>query len=124
MRRLIILGAVVALAGLVVEEATQGRVLGRGPSACEAIGGKPAIGRCVTPACYWQGDCGHWANPAKWVDRLKPGDPVSKVVFWLGEPLQRDGDDLSWSCGKPSAHSFRAVIRDQRLVSVEQCKPD
>jgi hypothetical protein len=46
------------------------------------------------------------------------------VVFWLGEPLQRDGDSLSWSCGKPSAHSFRAVIRDERLVSVEQCKLD
>ncbi|MBR0826767.1 hypothetical protein JQ596_14550 [Bradyrhizobium manausense] len=123
MRRLIILGAVLATA-LVIEEATQGWILGRGPAACRAIGGKPAIGGCVTPLCYWQGNCGHWANPVQWVDRLKPGDPISKVVFWLGEPLQRDGEYLSWSCGKPSSNSFRATIRDDRLVELEPCKPE
>lgn len=124
MRRIIICGAALAAAVLVIEEATQGRVLGQGPSACLAVGGKPAMGRCVTPVCYWQGDCGHWANPTKWVDRLKPGDPISKVVFWLGEPLQREGEYLSWPCGKPSDNSFHAIIRDERLVSIEQCKPD
>ncbi len=123
MRRFIIFAAVAA-AILIIEEATKGWLLGQGPAACQAIGGKPAIGRCVTPACYWQGDCGHWAYPRQWLDRLKPGDPISKMVFWLGEPLKRDGEYLSWSCGKPDTHSFRAVIRDERLVSVEQCKLD
>lgn len=123
MRRIIIFGAALVAAVLGIEEATQGRVLGQGPSACRAIGGKPAIGRCVTPVCYWQGDCGQWANPTQWLDRLKPGDPVSKVVFWLGEPLKRDGEFLSWSCGKPDDHSFRAIIRDDRLIEVEPCKP-
>jgi hypothetical protein len=123
MRRLIILGAAVA-AILIVEEATKGRLLGQGPAACQAIGGKPAIGRCVTPVCYWQGDCGQWVNPTRWLDRVKPGDPISKVVFWLGDPLKRDGEYFSWSCGKPSSHTFRAVIRDDRLVEVEQCEPD
>lgn len=124
MRRLIIFGAVLVMGGLLIEEAMQGWLLGQGPAACRAIGGKPAIERCVTPVCYWQGDCGHWANPTQWIDRLKPGDPISKVVFWLGDPLQRDDGYMSWSCGKPSTHSFRALIRDERLVSFEQCKPD
>ena len=123
MRRLIIFGVAVA-AVLIIEEATKGLVLGQGPAACQAIGGKPAIGRCVTPACYWQGDCGQWANPTQWLDRLKPGDPISKVVFWLGEPLKREVEYLSWSCGKPHTHSFRAIIRDERLAAVEPCKPD
>lgn len=123
MRGLIIFGAAVA-AVLIIEEATKGWVLGQGPAACRAIGGKPAIGRCVTPVCYWQGDCGQWANPSQWLDRVKPGDPISKVVFWLGEPLQRDGEHLSWSCGKPSSNTFRATIRDERLVALEQCKPE
>ncbi|MDA9508979.1 hypothetical protein XI09_30965 [Bradyrhizobium sp. CCBAU 11386] len=124
MRRLIIFGAVLAAAVLVIEEAMQGRVLGQGPAACRAIGGKPATARCVTPVCYWQGDCGQWANPRQWLDRVKPGDPISKVVFWLGEPLQRDGESFSWSCGKPHTDSFRAIIRDERLVTLEPCKPD
>lgn len=123
MRGLIIFGAAVA-ALLIIEEATKGWVLGQGPAACRAIGGKPAIGRCVTPVCYWQGDCGQWANPSQWLDRVKPGDPISKVVFWLGEPLQRDGEHLSWSCGKPSSNTFRATIRDERLVALEPCKPE
>lgn len=123
MRRVIIFGVAIA-AILIIEEATKGWALGRVPAACRAIGGKPAIGGCITPVCYWQGDCGQWAYPTQWLDRLKPGDPVARVVFWLGEPLQRDGEYLSWSCGKPSTHSFRAVIRDERLVSVERCKPD
>ncbi|PDT91189.1 hypothetical protein CO669_03980 [Bradyrhizobium sp. Y36] len=123
MRRLIIFGAAVA-AILLIEEATKGWVLGQGPAACQAIGGKPAIGRCVTPVCYWQGDCGQWANPTQWLDHIKPGDPVSKVVLWLGEPLKRDGESFSWSCGKPHTDRFRAIIRDERLVAVEACQPD
>ncbi|MDD1527138.1 hypothetical protein C7U92_05580 [Bradyrhizobium sp. WBOS7] len=125
MRRLIILGAAFA-AAIIVEEATLGGVLGQSPSACRAMGGKPApaAGRCVMPVCYWLGNCGHWAYPPQWLDRLKPGDKVSKVVFWLGEPLQRDGEYLSWSCGKAYADSFRVVIRDKRLVAIEPCKSD
>ncbi|MDF0518371.1 hypothetical protein P0R31_14130 [Bradyrhizobium yuanmingense] len=125
MRHLIIVGAALA-AILIVEEATQGWALGQIPSTCRAMGGKPApaAGRCIMPACYWQGDCGHWAYPPQWLDRVKPGDHVSKVVFWLGEPLQRDGEHFSWSCGKASTHSFRAVIRNQGLVSVESCPLD
>ena len=128
MRRFIIFGAAVAavVAVLIIEEATKGWVLGQGPAACQAIGGKPAIaiGRCVTPVCYWQGDCGQWASPTQWLDRIKPGDPISKVVFWLGDPLKRDGESFFWSCGKPHTDSFRAIIRDERLVAVEPCKPD
>ncbi|MFB6420860.1 MULTISPECIES: hypothetical protein [Bradyrhizobium] len=125
MRRLIMFGAAV-VAALVIEEATHGWVLGQSPSACRAMGGKPApaAGRCIMPACYWLGGCGHWAYPPQWLDRVKPGDPISKVVFWLGEPLQREGEYLSWSCGKAHADSFRAVIRDERLVAIEPCKPD
>ena len=125
MRRLITLVIVLAVA-LAAEEATQGWVLGRGPLAplCWGIGGKAAVGRCYTRLCYGLGGCGNWTHPARWVNRLKPGDPISKVVFWLGEPLQREDEYLSWWCGKPSSNSFRANVRDGRLVAVEQCKPE
>lgn len=123
MKRLIVLGVAVA-AAMVVEEATQGRMLGQSRTVCQAVGGKLAIGRCVLPVCYWLGDCGQWAHPTQWLDRLKPGDSMSKVVFWLGEPLTRDGAYLSWSCGKARADSFRALFRDKRVVEVEPCRPD
>jgi hypothetical protein len=111
-----------------VEEVTQGAVLGWQPlsSLCEALGGKHATvsARCYTRMCYWLGDCGHWVSPPKWANQVKSGDPLSKIIFWLGEPDQREHEVLSWSCGKASENILRAVMRDGYLVSLEQCKSE
>jgi hypothetical protein len=125
MRRLIAFAAI-AVVGLLAEEATQGWMLGRGPLAplCRAIGGKAAVGRCYTRLCYWFGDCGNWTHPSRYIPQLSPGDPVSKVVFWLGEPDTRESERLSWWCGKPSSNSFHATIREGRLVAIAPCKAD
>ena len=123
MRRFAALALVLVIA-LAVEEAVQGRLLGWRPLSplCEAIGGKHAShsGRCVTRVCYWVGDCGHWAAPVTWWDRLKPGDPTSKIVFWLGEPDRQEGEDLVWQCGKGGEAMCRAVVRNGRLVVLER----
>ena len=128
MRRLIVSGLILAVA-LVAEEATQGYLLGLHPRLaplCDAIGGKHASvpGRCITRLCYRFGDCGHWATPARWANRLKPGDSESEVVFWLGEPVQRLVDDLSWDCCKASVGMLRAKMRDGRLVHLQGCSLD
>jgi hypothetical protein len=125
MRRLAAFAMVLVVA-FAAEEATQGFFLGLRPlwPLCDAIGGKHANNafstRCFTRLCYWIGDCGHWAAPIVWSDRVKPGDPVWKVVLWLGEPDRMEGEDLLWFTGKGSAGLIRAVIRDGRLVALER----
>ena len=116
----------VLIMALAAEEATQGFLLGLRPlwPLCDAIGGKHANSafstRCFTRLCYWLGDCGHWAAPIVWSDRVKPGDPISKVVLWLGEPDRREGDDLLWFAGKGDDDLLRATIREGRLVALER----
>jgi hypothetical protein len=125
MRRFAVFSLILVLA-VVVEEATQGLLLGLRPlrPLCDAVGGKHANNsfstRCFTRMCYWLGDCGHWAAPTVWSERVKPGDPVSKVVLWLGEPDQQEGDDLLWSDGKGGDGWIRAVIRNGHLVALER----
>jgi len=115
----------VVVVALVAEEATQGYVLGLSPLAplCDALGGKHALnaGRCYTRLCYWFGGCGYWASPVVWANRLKPVDSESKVVFWLGEPDQRLGDEFSWHCWKADIGTLKAKIRDGRLVDLVGC---
>jgi hypothetical protein len=118
----------VLVMALAAEEATQGFLLGLPPlwPLCDAIGGKHANdsfgARCFTRLCYWRGDCGHWAAPIVWSDRVKPGDPISKVVLWLGEPDRQEGDDLVWFAGKGEDGLLRAIIREGRLVALERGK--
>jgi len=123
LRWLIVSVAVLATV-LVAEEATQGYLLGRPSLAplCDTLGGKHAAGRCYTRLCYWFGDCGYWLYDPRWADRLKPGDSESKVVLWLGEPVQRLGDEFSWACEKGSNDFFKAKIRDGRLVDLGRCE--
>jgi hypothetical protein len=125
MRRFAAFALILAIA-LVIEEATQGLLLGWRPllPLCDAIGGEhatgPYSGRSYTRLCYWLGDCGHWAAPVNWMDRLKPGDPRSKIIFWLGEPDRLEGEDLLWQCGKGGDAVCKAVVRDGRLVTLER----
>jgi len=92
MRRLRI--AILAVGLLGAEEVHSGRLLGASRGICESVGGKLAAtdGRYVTRACYWLDNCGEWATPSAWRDRLALGDSISKVVFWLSRPVRIDGD--------------------------------
>jgi len=124
MRRwLIIISVFILLAG-VAEEATRGYLLLGQTELCEAIGGVRVLGdpttRCFTRLCYWFGDCGRRNNPGDWAERLKPRDLESKVLLWLGEPDQRQGDYFEWHhCGKFSAGLVTATITGGRLVKAE-----
>jgi hypothetical protein len=88
--------------------------------ACNATGGKwgSAINRCVTRACYAAHDCGYWLHPERWRDRVKLGDDIATVVFWLGDPYRIDGDTYYWSGGKGGGPypSFSATFKDGRLA--------
>jgi hypothetical protein len=68
------------------------------PEACNAIGGKyaSAWNRCVTRGCYASHSCGIWTHPELWRDRVKRGDDIATVVFWLGQPGRIDGDTYYW----------------------------
>ncbi|WP_338827889.1 hypothetical protein [Bradyrhizobium sp. 27S5] len=120
--------ALVLTAAVIAEEVTRGTLLGLRPlwPLCDTIGGKHATNavstRCLTRVCYWLGDCGQWAAPVDWTNRVAPGDPVSKLVLWLGEPERRDGADLLWSYGKGGDGMFRAVIADGHLVNLQDEK--
>ena len=109
-------------ATLLTEEARFGYALGHLRTACEAIGGKfgSAAGRCINRTCYYFGDCGDWASPAVWRDRIEIGDPISKVVFWLGNPQTVDGDLYSWPKGKGGDSTFTAVIKNGRLAQLDR----
>jgi hypothetical protein len=117
---LVLLATAVAVLG--AEEARFGDLLGRWRFACEAIGGKfgSAVGRCINRTCYMFEDCGDWAYPAVWRDRIEIGDPISKVIFWLGNPQSVDGEAYSWARGKGDTGSFSAVIRNGRLVALDR----
>jgi hypothetical protein len=103
---------------LTAEEIRFGRILGLARFPCESLGGKfaSAQDRCVTRACYWFNDCGYWAAPSRWRDRVTPGDPISNVVFWLGEPNSRRGDTYFWAYGKPGARLFSTTFHNGRFV--------
>ena len=114
--------AFVLIAAVAAAQASRETLLGLRPlwPVCDAIGGKHATNsfstRCLTEQCYWRGDCGQWAAPVSWTNLVAPGDPVSKLVLWLGEPLRQDGEDLLWPYGKGGDGMFRAVVSDGRLV--------
>jgi hypothetical protein len=109
-----------ALSFLAVEELRYGRVLGLARVPCEFFGGKyaSAQARCVTRACYWFDDCGYWAAPSRWRDRIVFGDSIATVMFWLGQPNGVQDDTYSWSYGKGgSGRLFTATFRDGRFVA-------
>jgi hypothetical protein len=105
---------------LFAEEARFGYVLGVSDSLCRASGGKndSSHGQCVTRLCYWFDDCGHWAHPSAWRDRVAVGDSIATVVFWVGEPYGVEGDTYSWVYGKGGKNGsfFSTTFRDGRFV--------
>jgi hypothetical protein len=108
---------------IVTEEARYGYILGVSRILCEASGGKHTsayglYGRCITRACYWFNECGYWAAPTRWLDRVAIGDPVSKVVFWFGEPHIVNGV-YYWGRHKGSDRTFSAQFRNGRLIALD-----
>ncbi|WP_374545007.1 hypothetical protein [Rhodoblastus sp.] len=116
-RIVLTLGLLVVLL-LAAEELRFGRLLGLARWPCEFSGGKYALmeSRCVSRVCYWFDDCGHWASPTRWRDRVAPGDSIATVVFWLGQPTVH-GDTYYWPYGKGgSGRLFATTFREGRFV--------
>ncbi|MDF3837950.1 hypothetical protein P3W85_34210 [Cupriavidus basilensis] len=126
-----ILSAIGLVAGalilLILEEVRYGYVLGAAQTPCELFGGQyaSAQSRCVTRFCYWFDNCGYPASPSSQVHHLKTGDPISKIIFWLGNSDGIDGGQTYfWRCGKASNGYFSAKIENDRLVRLEgECVP-
>ncbi len=91
-------------------------------SGCLNFGGKWASngGYCIDDSCYDTGDCGIWANPVQWCDKLTIGDSIKKVYFWLGNPSIQ-GDEYSWEADKASGEIIRAKIVGGKLQELD-CK--
>ena len=87
---------------------------------CELRGGKWASvpSDCITKDCFRTSTCGHWVAPWAWLNKIKPGDSLADVAFWLGEPDKIDGESHYWAGGKGEIGHFKLVIRDGRLISV------
>jgi len=92
---------------------------------CDLRGGKYGLVRseCITRECFKTSACGNWLHPSEWLDRIKPGDDLADVVFWLGEPARIDGETYYWDDGKGSGSHFKVMIRNGRLVSVGPAEP-
>lgn len=97
-----------------------GAAIGSSPAVlCEPTDGKlGAYNYCVTRACYAAHDCGHWLHPERWRDRVKLGDDIATVVFWLGDPSRIDGETYHWIGGKGGGPypTFSATFKDGRLA--------
>ncbi|MCW2317646.1 hypothetical protein M2322_003210 [Rhodoblastus acidophilus] len=117
-RRVFLAVGSVAVSLLAFEELRYGRILGVAQFPCEFMGGKfaSAESRCVTRACYWFDDCGYWAGASHWRERVSPGDAISTVVFWLGQPSGKRGETYFWDYGKPGGRYFATTFRDGRFV--------
>lgn len=120
-RRRLQLG-VLLIAGVlaVAEEVRYGHVLGTSDLSCEFVGGRRdhVVNRCMTPLCYWFDECKRPAYPGYWRERVRPGDSIAKVVFWLGEPGSIEGDTYYWAYGKadPENRLFSTTFQNGRFV--------
>jgi hypothetical protein len=86
---------------------------------CESVGGRWGSNGniCVTRACFKNGTCGYWSNPAARCNLLKDDDPISEIYFQLGEPDQVDGNRYTWYERKGSQVVI-AMIDNGRLTSL------
>lgn len=91
-----------------------------GDQVCQWMGGKWASVRneCITRACYAAGDCGSWLHPNMWCRRLRTGDSIGDVYFWLGDPNKIEGNTYTWLDGKPDPVAFTAIIENGVLIAV------
>ncbi|MGJ4953771.1 hypothetical protein [Bradyrhizobium sp. HKCCYLS20291] len=91
-----------------------------GSQVCERLGGKwgSARNECFTRACYAAGDCGFWLHPNLRCHRLRTGDSIGEVYFWLGNPNIIEGHTFTWLDGKPDSVALTAIIENGILTSV------
>jgi hypothetical protein len=93
------------------------------PFGCRIVGGRwgqaeGLAGLCTTRLCYYFGNCGHWASPSLRCSAVKRGDPLSKVVFELGEPDVALPGRLSWRAAKAGSGEIVAEFANGRLTSI------
>jgi hypothetical protein len=90
------------------------------PFGCGSIGGHWAShgGKCVTPLCFYFGNCGTWLNPPTPCGNIHVGASVARVYFLLGDPSRTDGSTASWYFGKPASWEARASFEAGHLAQM------
>jgi hypothetical protein len=121
-RARLFLGFGIVTMAFVMYEARFGYALGVSLDICRAVGGKKATNpnRCITRTCFWFGDCGTWPSPGVYRENLAIGDPVSKAIFWLGDPARIEGTAYVWPIGKGEAGDFRVTFENGRIVHMDR----
>lgn len=78
--------------------------------------------RCITKTCYIAGDCGFRAFPAGNCDKILMGDHFGTLHYYLGMPLEIDGNVHRWHADKVDP-GIGITARFQSDLLVEfQCK--
>ena len=75
--------------------------------------------KCLRESCYESQSCMLRSYPAAHCRNVKIGDPISRVVLHLGEPMTTDGNRLEWTWSK-SDHGVgvEAEFRNGMLISL------
>lgn len=118
----ILAAAIAAFTVLVTTAALSARALDVLESYCEdAPDGvwNPNGAKCHRESCYESQSCIWRSYPAAYCRDVKIGDPISRVVLHLGEPMTTDGNRLEWTWSK-SDHGVgvEAEFRNGMLISL------
>lgn len=75
--------------------------------------------QCLRESCYASKSCMLRTFPAAYCGDVVIGDPISRVVLHLGEPMASDGDRLQWHWDKVShGVGVEAQFRDGKLIAL------
>jgi hypothetical protein len=90
------------------------------PFGCGSVGGHWAShwGKCVTPLCFYFGNCGTWLNPPTPCGQIREGASMARVYFLLGNPSRTDASTASWYFGKPETWEARASFEAGHLAKM------
>jgi hypothetical protein len=87
---------------------------------CELIEGKWASNGsyCVTKSCYVNGNCGVWVAPQHWCAKVMEGASISEIYFYLGNPLEINGNIFKWRSSKGSPGFIEAILINDKVVKI------
>ena len=75
--------------------------------------------KCLRESCYESQSCMSRSFPAAHCRDVKIGDPISRVVLHLGEPMTTDGNRLQWVWSKVEhGVGVKAEFRNGMLISL------
>ena len=79
----------------------------------------PNGAKCLRETCYESQSCMSRSYPAAHCRDVKIGDPISRVVLHLGEPMTTDGYRLQWVLSKVEhGVGVEAEFRNGMLISL------